>query len=262
MIAETVPVQETFLRTNPTRWKRKHLGPLPPIESEVMGMVSRVLKSGWGPSDPLRGKRSDLLISPSAMARHGGKKSPRKYRAAISSLISKHLLVVTGLGSRGARIVRPSILWINRGEGPSQGPSGVSCKTISSNRITPIENGTCRRLVRTEVRSTPVVSQPSKTGMKAKTPVRIKSRSRLPLRFRTDTPTDKRSEFLGLVRSAYKVNQDGSVFAVANLQLKTHQIDFLLPIWREATSPTSGIQTPLAWIRIVTRRKAGRGMMK
>jgi len=244
MIQAVDPLKTPFLRFKATHWKRKHLDPLPPIEQEVMGMISRVLVFGWGPSDRLKGLRISVPVSPSKMTRHGGKRSVRKYRSAISSLIGKGFLEVTGTGSRGIRFVRPSILWKTRGQGPSQGPSQVFSKSFSTKGLNPVQNRTGGRLVRTEV-----AKQPSAISRLPK------SSKPSPIRFKTGTSTKAKDEFLGLVRVCFK-SAGSHAYAVANDQIKNHRLDFLLPIWREATSPTAGIQTPLAWVKSVVRKRS------
>lgn len=245
MIAETIPLQTSFLRLKPSEWQRPHLDPLPPIQREIMNMVSRVISCGWGPSDPQKGLRLSIPLSPTRMSRHGGRKSRQKYSQAISALIEKKLLLVTGTDSRGVRHVKPSQLWINRGQGDSQGDGQGSHKINKTIDLSSVQKGTYGRSKKTEAPKVPsVVSKPPKKG---KNP---------PLRFREGTPTEKQSEFLGLVRICYQ-KHGRDAYAVANSQLRNHRLEFLLPIWREATSQTSGVQTPLAWIKTVTRRKGG-----
>ena len=242
MIQATEPLHSPFLRVSPTEWEHKHLEPLSPAESEVMSMLVRVLSRGWGPRDRLAGKRKAVEIRPSLLSKHGARFSARTYRRALTRLMELGLVEVIST-HRNARSVRPGRLWKTRnlsGCCPAQNRGNVARSSplpSAPERTEDVKN-------KTMVQSTPVLSKPSP--------------KKRPLRFRESECNTDRQEFQRIVGQLWKVNKRENPYKQANALLREHRLSFLLPIYREASSPTSGIGNPLGWIRVVVNRRGNR----
>lgn len=244
MIQATEPLVSPFLRLKPTDWEHRYLAPLTNTESEIMRMVSRVLAIGWGPYDPLRGRRLSVALRPARMQGHGGRRSERTYQRAINRLVELEFLEITHTDGRGTRSVRPSQLWRTRQMAGSW-RGEVSPNHNGNHRLSPLANHTVD-----------VKKQSSAQRAAVSTKTSDETPPNRPLKFKTgETPKDQ-TEFRSIVgRLWVQSGKNRQVYGQANALLRQHRVTFLLPIYREATSPTAGIANPGGWVRVVVNRK-------
>ena len=246
-----------FLRVRPEDWKPHPPPKLSPAAREVLSMVRRVMVQGWNRFDPQAGKREAIPFRPELLSRHGARRSARTYRRALGELIGAGLIQVVGRQGRGrVRMIKPTPkLSTFKDPMSTVCPPSDSSNKHTNSHLGPHRGGTDLRLVRTEAAEQPsVMDEPSKDQ---EIPKETHPKRKRPLRFKPQEPERQRREFSQLVHKLHRnrLTPKDNPYAQANALLRNHRLSFLLPIYREATSPTSGVANPGAWIRVVTNRK-------